>query len=59
MNIRGNTAAASAISAPLLSAASFRVIETKDFNMSGDNSCFPENPIKQYGERQRNSVRNF
>src|ERR1700692_1504175 len=59
MNIKGSTAAASAISAPPVSAASLRRMLCIEFRILGHNSKFPENPIKHHGERQRHPVGNF
>src|ERR1700687_3878593 len=58
MNIKGSTAAASAISAPPVSAASLRRMLCIEFRILDRNSKFPENPKKHYGERQRHPVRN-
>lgn len=59
MNIKGRTAAASAISAPRVSAASLRRMVRVELRILGHDSEFPENSIKHHGERQRHAVRNL
>src|SRR5258707_13681255 len=63
MNINGRTAAASAISAPRVSAASLRaplrIIGRKKLSMLDHDSEFPENPIEDHRERQRHTIGNF
>src|SRR5579862_698778 len=59
MNIKGNTAAASAISLPLVSQASLRRIDLAKFSMLGDRSDFPEYSIQHNGKCERHSVRDL